>query len=261
MRYSFRLAELLGHVPDPRRRPGTIKDIAEATGLDRHQVASLLKNEMKYIPLEALSRLCEFLVEKGYVSADQLPGALFAIETENFWELLARRSRLELCVGIRRELNESYVAGGWVVASDSVLLGEVLNGVSSLGGTAKYAKSGTQPPHPEHIRQSLVLSPGVDSREAVLKRASHVYQEFVDAPNDKSLVCLGSVKSNPVVELIFAEAFGCEPFTTQDTVARPEDRSCPFMMRYRDDDPHPHSCSAGRDLAQGVAAKAEGFYY
>jgi hypothetical protein len=54
MRYAFRLAELLGHTPDRRKRPGTIKSIVEHTGLDRHQVASLLKNEAKYIPLEAL---------------------------------------------------------------------------------------------------------------------------------------------------------------------------------------------------------------
>ena len=44
MRYSFRLAEVVNHVPDPRRRPGTIKAICDYTGLDRHQVAALLKN-------------------------------------------------------------------------------------------------------------------------------------------------------------------------------------------------------------------------
>ena len=33
----------LGHVPDPRKRPGTIKAIVEYTGLDRHQVAALLE--------------------------------------------------------------------------------------------------------------------------------------------------------------------------------------------------------------------------
>ena len=79
MQYSFRLAELLGHVPDPRKRPGTIKAIVEYTGLDRHQVAALLKNEVKYIPLKALSRLCDFLIEHGHASADQLPGALFSV--------------------------------------------------------------------------------------------------------------------------------------------------------------------------------------
>jgi hypothetical protein len=45
MRYSFRLAEVVGHMPDPRKRPGTIKNICEFTGLDRHQVAALLRSE------------------------------------------------------------------------------------------------------------------------------------------------------------------------------------------------------------------------
>ena len=107
MQYSFRLAELLGHVPDPRKRPGTIKAIVEYTGLDRHQVAALLKNEVKYIPLKALSRLCDFLIEHGHATAEQLPGALFAVEPENFWELLARRRRLEMCVGVRKDSVEN----------------------------------------------------------------------------------------------------------------------------------------------------------
>ena len=138
MRYSFRLAELLGHVPDPRKRPGTIKAVVQYTGLDRHQVASLLKNEVKYIPMDALSRLCDYLVEFGYVSADELPGSLFAVEPEHFWELLARRRRLEMCLGVRAHQGGEWPEGAWVVASDSVLLGELLNGVSTLGGTAKY---------------------------------------------------------------------------------------------------------------------------
>ena len=76
MRYSFRLAEVVGHVPDPRKRPGTIKAICDYTGLDRHQVAALLKNEVKYIPLDALSKLCAYLIERGFAQADELPGRL-----------------------------------------------------------------------------------------------------------------------------------------------------------------------------------------
>src|SRR5258706_9843311 len=72
MRYSFRLAEVVGHMPDPRKRPGHIKNICEFTGLDRHQVAALLKNEVKYVPLDALSKLCAYLIERGYAKADEL---------------------------------------------------------------------------------------------------------------------------------------------------------------------------------------------
>src|SRR5213076_2626441 len=136
MRYSFRLAEVVGHMPDPRKRPGTIKAICEYTGLDRHQVASLLKNEVKYIPLDALSKLCAYLIDRGFAKADELPGRLFGVEPEHFWELIARRRRLELCLGVRQGEERNTLDDAWVVASDSVLLGELLNRATTLGGTA-----------------------------------------------------------------------------------------------------------------------------
>lgn len=267
MRYSFRLAQLLGHVPDSKRRPGTIKAIVDYTGLDRHQVASLLRNEVKYIPLAALSRLCDYLIEQGHVTADQLPGALFAVEPENFWELLARRKRLELCVGVRREEQGEWPEAAWVVASDSVLLGELLNGVSTLGGTAKHLATGGPEssanvrPHPERLQQSLVWSPGQGDESIVVSRAREVHSAFAESSRDQALVCLGSIKSNPVVELVLAESFGCEPFVSQDDVATPRRRNVPFFLRYRDDDPHPNSCGAGLKLARSENTKAPGLYY
>ena len=82
MRYAFRLAELLGHTPDRRKRPGTIKAIVEYTGLDRHQVAALLKNGAKYIPIEALSRLCDYLIEHGDARAEELHPRCLQIDPE-----------------------------------------------------------------------------------------------------------------------------------------------------------------------------------
>ena len=193
MRYSFRLAELLGHSPDPRRRPGTIKAVVEHTGLDRHQVAALLKNEVRYIPLMALSRLCDYLIEHGFCAADVLPGALFAVEPENFWELLARRRRLELCLGVRRPEGRDSLDGAWVVASDSVLLGELLNGVSTLGGTKKHEGVGGEvkipppAPHPEHLRQTLVWSPGQETFDEVTAQAREVYEEFSESGGDRAV--------------------------------------------------------------------------
>jgi hypothetical protein len=269
MRYSFRLAELLGHVPDPRKRPGTIKAIVEYTGLDRHQVAALLKNEVKYIPMQALSRLCDYLIEYGYVSADQLPGALFAVEPEHFWELLARRRRLEMCLGVRRGEEDEWPAGAWVVASDSVLLGELLNGVSSLGGTAKHLQreQGSEyavrslVPHPEHLKQSLVWSPGQVPLEEVIGRAREVYDNFCSPGSDQALICVGSMKSNPVAELILAAAFGCEPFVSVDSVEHAHQRACPFFLQYRAEDPHPPSCGGGVRLSLNDTSSAPGIYF
>ena len=234
MQYSFRLAELLGHVPDPRKRPGTIKSIVEYTGLDRHQVAALLKNEVKYIPLKALSRLCDYLIENGHATSEELPGALFSVEPENFWELLARRKRLEMCVGVRRDVAEKSDVS-FVVAADSVLLGELLNGVTTLGGTAKLAKSEhgsaatVEIPRPEQLKQSLVWSPGQASAEEVIQRAESVYNEFSESKGDKAFIGIGSTKSNPTVEIILARAFNCEPFESQDAVSTPAERPLPFF--------------------------------
>ena len=215
MRYAFRLAELLGHTPDRRKRPGTIKSIVEHTGLDRHQVASLLKNEAKYIPLDALSKLCGYLIDHGYAAADQLPGALFSVNAENFWELLARRGDIEIVVGVRQNEKNDSPEGATVVASDSVLVGELLNGVSTLGGAAKHHGGELDAPMPDRLQQTLVWSPGQVSLDDARERAQEVFEGFVSAQGDRGLVCIGSVKSNPVVELMFADAFGCTPFVTE----------------------------------------------
>jgi hypothetical protein len=254
MRYSFRLAELLGHSPDPRKRPGTIKSIVEYTGLDRHQVSALLKNEVKYIPLQALSRLCDYLIEQGHTTADQLPGALFSVEAEDFWELLAGRNRLELCVGVRSE--EELPESSWIVAADSVLMGELLNGVSTLGGTAKhrYGKDSAAKPHPEYLKQSLVWSPGQADETEVRERAEEAYEDFHRSPGDKALVCLGSVKSNPVVELIMATSFGCTPLKPRTPwphagrAAVPDFPSLPRIMT-----PTSHPAAADCKVAQDTA--------
>ena len=268
MRYAFRLAELLGHTPDRRKRPGTIKSIVEHTGLDRHQVASLLKNEAKYIPLEALSRICDYLIDHGYASADQLPGALFAVNAENFWELLARRGEIEIVLGVRENPATQSPDSATVVASDAVLYGELLNGVSTLGGAAKHQGSSDDDdgkklavPMPDRIQQSLVWSPGEVSLEDARGRATEVFDGFVDAQGDRGMVCIGSVKSNPVVELLFADAFGCTPFVTEDDVDDVSARSCPFFLRYRDSDPQPGGASAGLRLSKNEDAPDPGFYY
>lgn len=272
MRYSFRLAEVVGHVPHPRRRPGTIKAICDYTGLDRHQVAALLKNELKYIPLDAMSKLCAYLIDRGYAKADELPGRLFGVEPEHFWELLARRRRLELCLGVRRGEATDTLDDAWVVASDSVLLGELLNGATTLGGTAEHRRQGSgsgapairspnDRPHPEYLRQSLVWSPGQATLAECQQMARSVYESFGETAGDKALVCLGSNKSNPVVETMVAAAFGCAPFVSQDKVAEPGERQCPLFLRYRDHDPQFPSCFGGVHLAQHHATTTPGIYF
>ncbi len=116
-------------------------------------------------------------------------------------------------------------------------------------------------PMPDRIQQSLVWSPGEVSLVDARARASEVFEGFVDSQGDRGIVCIGSVKSNPVVELLFADAFGCTPFVTEDDVDDVSARSCPFFLRYRDSDPQPGGASAGVRLSKNEDAPEPGFYY
>jgi hypothetical protein len=117
------------------------------------------------------------------------------------------------------------------------------------------------PPHPEHLKQSLVWSPGQVPETEARQRAASTYQDFCQTDGDKALVCVGSVKSNPVVELTLAETFGSTPFHSEDDVANPSDRKIPFFLRYRERDPHPPSNSAGLKLSVSSKSMEPGIYY
>ena len=299
MRYSFRLAKLVGHMPDPRKRPGTIKQICEFTGLDRHQVAALLKSEVKYIPLEAIGKLCDYLLAKRLAKPKDLPGILFALEPENFWELIARRQWVEVCMGVRKDGPDDTLDDAWIVGSDSVMFGELLSGITDFRLWAPKAAADaaipfpTEPPAamtnpegngsngstviqmpipepldpakpllPEVLRQTLVWSPGRNKLEYTTM-ATKIHESFLNQEeDDKALVCIGSVKSNPVVERIIASVFGCPEFESQDKISSSAKRSVPFFLRYRDKDPiHLTSCSGGWQLAEGHAADKPGIYY
>ena len=152
-------------------------------------------------------------------------------------------------------------------------MGALLNGVSTLGGTARYLDmdlgSTTEqpkgsiegPPQPEKLLQTLVWSPGYGSEAAVQKRADYVFDTFSNSPGDKAMVCIGSVKSNPAVECMLSAAFGCEPFVSQDSVQNAMDRACPFFMKYRDFDPKPASSSAGVELSQSQKVDQPRLWY
>ena len=295
MRYSFRLAKLVGHTPDPRKRPGTIKQICEFSNLDRHQVAALLKSEVKYIPLEAIGKLCDYLLAKRLAKPKDLPGILFALEPENFLELIARRQWVEVCMGVRKEGANDTLDDAWIVASDSVMFGELLSGITDYrltapqiaadaaplpsetplpagngnGGPVVVMQNGSPAEHdpakpllPEVLRQTLVWSPG-KNRHEYTTMAAKIHESFWNQEeDDKALIGIGSVKSNPVVERIIANVFGCEPYATQDRVASPANRSVPFFLRYRDTDPaYLTSCCGGRQLAEGHAADKAGIYF
>ena len=267
MKISFRLKELLEEHHDLER--GTIKRISQATTLERHQVAAVLGNKAKYFSMETLAAVCRYLIEHHGVKRADLPGILFRVEAEQFSALVADRKFVELCIGTwtekrrpdearRRPAKKSPPPGSrfpprrWVMASDAYLQGNLLHELFALGNENR----------PEFVEQRLVSAYTKEVPLGKLKQeARRVYRRFRDRVKDRGLICLGSVKSNVVIEAVIAEAFGAEPFVSQDGVKRLKDRSCPFFLRYRDDDAQPPSCHGGLKLGPSKRSMRPGVYY
>ena len=267
MKITFRLKELLEEYHDLER--GTIKRISQATTLERHQVAAVLGNKAKYLSMETLAGVCQYLIEHHGIKRAELPGKLFRVEPEQFSALVADRKFVELCIGAwtdkkrpagtrlrparkHRPVDGRFPPRRWVMASDSYLQGNLLHELFALGNENR----------PEFVEQRLVSAYTRQIALGKLKReAERVYRRFRDRVKDRGLICLGSVKSNVVVEAVIAETFHAEPFASQDGVKRLKDRSCPFFFRYREDDAQPPSCHGGLKLGRSKKSTRPGIYY
>ncbi|MGA2068497.1 MAG: hypothetical protein ABSG86_26220 [Thermoguttaceae bacterium] len=306
MKISLRLAELLG---DKANRRGVLSEIQEECGIERHTVVSWLGNKARYVSLDALGQIADYLAKRG-VNRDILPGALLGRDPEYFWEALATCKRLHFCLGTRR--SPQWAGSDYVMSSDALLQGQMLTeisnrvyrangaaaaesprppgGESQAGGRAGEARhdQGAHPSQPafqggvteQAVAHSLfpefhlLAGPERTMTAANLGRnwakskaeALKLYDEF--SPEACSaLIALGSIKVNPLVEVILARAFSAAPFVTQDDVERPRDRKCPILFRYREEDkvfghdPQPPACCGGVKLAANTPAPLYGMYH
>ncbi len=283
MQIRFRLAEVLNEFRDTGR--GIIKRISEETGLERHQVSALLKNDVQYLSLNSLGAICDYLINTHHMNSYELPGRLFALEPEKFWAFLSERQVLVMSFGVRHEMHDTGLL--WIPAADSFLQGMLLH---ELYGTEQTPTSPAEP-----LRETQVLPHSVSAdqaprfdqymvrccstrsqetqaavRDAEFQQmkweATSAYERFDAIAGSKALVCLGSVKSNGLCELAVARVFSTPPWVSQDGVSRPVERACPFFLRYRDSDVNVTSCHGGRSLAadltgQTVSSDEAGIYF
>ena len=245
MKLNFRLKEILDEHRVNRR--GIIKNITDHTSLERHQVATLMANKTRYLSLDTLAQICDYLIQHHRVNPQDLPGILFGKEPDSFWDLF-RREHLEVCLGIRRSGDEA-----WVTDSDAFMQGTLLNGISAPGLAPRRK--------PQFLHQHLVPAPHAETGAPELSAAKNLYKAFAQQGSNRALVAIGSVKICSISELVVANAFRAEPFERQDSVRRPQDRKCPFLFAYRSDDPKPASCCGGIKLARSKPLKKPGIYY
>jgi len=250
MAFSFRLAELLASLGlNPR---GMIKEICDHTGLERHQVSSVLHNKARSISLDVLSKLCRYLEDKK-IDPAILPGALFVHEPGNFCALLTERHRIDVCFGVRTGGDVALV-----MAHDSLLNGTLLQEI-----TGERERSGSR--RLTEFHQCHVPAPPKESaKEADFRAGFDVarehYLEFERHPADRAFVFLGSQKSCSPVEILFANAFGVEPFK-RDAAKTPAERKCPFFFFYRSTDASPPSCAGGTRLSIAQKTPEPGLHY
>jgi hypothetical protein len=296
MKLSIRLAEIL---KDQIHRRGLIAEIEDYTGIERHTVAGLLNNTVKYVSIEALAKISDYLIQVQGVDPSTLPGALIGRDPELFWDMLAGCEQLDFCLGTR--VSEEWPGAEYVMATDSRLQGVLLSKL------ARFEIDWGAPPAQDEPEDKAKAKEGLKPKREPVRR--HLYPEFhlVPAPDrhvtaknpgpkwpdvraqieslyyrrgeedpdggragDKkekekrkgsALIALGSVKVNPVVEMMLATTFGADPFVSQDQVARAKDRRCPIMFRYRHADPQPPACCGGVQVAADTAAPQAGLYY
>ena len=245
MRVTFVLKKILEAHNGCRR--GAIKHICNNTKLERHYVSDLLNNRVKAISTEVLYEICKYLHTYHGIDRQQLPGCLFEFEAAGFWSLLADCD-VEVCFGVRamKERTEPR----WVNAYDSYLQGVLLRELFSMGHDKLSDLK-------QHLVRSVSPEIGIEETKQETKE---LHDEFHAGSGNRALVCLGSVKSNPVSERVIAGLFECQPFETKE-VYSPRERRCPIFFEYRRNDPQAKSCHGGLHLTSRRKKSRPGIYY
>ena len=269
MKVVLKLAELFDvHAGGSRGQIQKIVDFLDKRGikLDRHAVSAMLHNEVKYLSLETLGHICDYLVTELGMPTASLPGALFELVPESFMEMLVKSRDMAFCLGHRT--NEAWVGQDFVVANDSHLQSELLAQVLRCKRPAEEAiEEDAQHESADYHRlhQFFVAAPSERATAAQWSEACNAARKCHRWLNEKAagkaLIALGSNKVNLVVELILARAFSATPFESQDNVALAQERACPLMFRYRERDPKPPSFCGGMTLARKEKAARPGIYY
>jgi DNA-binding Xre family transcriptional regulator len=227
-------------------------EIAAATGLTEYQIRQLRKNEAKWVNMGHLAKICQFLIREKLATLSELPGLLFALVPDEFWPRLAEREEITLSVGVRFDTHRN---NDFLVDADSKLRDVVMESLTEeareVGQTPKLV-----PTSVNSWRANNATSTDIQ------KEARQHYREFARRRVHNALVVIGTMKVNPIFDLVLETAFPrAHAFTSEDTVAWVGDRSCPFFIRYKEESRHPESCAGGQRLSSDDAGDGPGIYW
>ena len=240
--------------------------IAEDMQLTEFQLKNLLNNETPKIDRRHLAKVCRYLVDMGLADQHELPAGLFRMQPEHFWQLLTERKRVEMFMGVRRD---DHWNDQVVIAADSVIQANFLYRMSQVSRTGVKRRKSRPSKSRQIIDPRLVRAWGVNGSEDsdIQAEAKRLFRGFLKSHEDEdvednALIGFGSVKSNPVIEPSIAWCFRrAKPFISEDDVDDAQERTCPFVVLYRDTDPHPPSVCGGTRLSRKDPGSGPGIYY
>jgi DNA-binding Xre family transcriptional regulator len=235
-----------------------LKELSKETGITENGLKHLLDVDATTINQSNLNRVCNYLLRVGLVHESDLPDLLFSKRYDSFWPLLSDRHHIEMVTGSRRDEKDGLEV---VSAADSILQCNLLY---ELTHDAAQGRQSTRK-LPRRVIDSWLVEAwdfeGANHTD-VMQKTRKLYRGFDRKSGDRGLVLFGSIKSNPLFDCTFANCFSrARPFQPEDDVAKPGERSCPVMLRYRQKDPTPPSCCGGVQLSKEQPGKEPGIYY
>jgi hypothetical protein len=253
MKIEIRLKEALEQIK--QGWDGTIQSLAKEAQVDRHTIKRLCSNDMTNPPLEAIGRLCGWLIDHGY-PADRLPQALFAAAPDKLWDLIFQLKQLTFILGEYNRVEERYPAKYWISTRDAWVAGQVIEHVSMLDSRP----SGQKP----RLRTQYVPfhfgSPDAHVAEEQFKadkaNAKEIFKTMRSSPPKHGAMMIGSQKVNYITEYFIADLFNVQPFTTPVGKCK-----VPFFLIYRSFDREMASCCAGMKLPGSKKENKPGIYY
>jgi len=236
---SFQLEKLLQscHCDDW----GIIERIHEKTGLSRRIISQLRDNTANSISLDTLEKIVGFFDSEYHISPSELLGSLFGVQPSGFWTMFdSTRSEhfdVQICQGVRYDIKTSEPR--WINAYDAYLSATFIR---QLLACSKGRQS--------NLKQYLLRSwLNKEHQKQIFDEAECFYTDFRNNPESTSLVCIGSMKTQPLSECVLANVFGVKPFVPPRTeVEHLRGRHIPVYFRYRINDPDLPSCFGGRKL-------------
>ena len=221
---------------------GAIEQIHKKTGLSRSITSQLKDNSANSISLDTLEKIAGFFESEYHIPPAELLGALFGVQPSGFWKMFdASRSEhfeVQICQGVRYDPKTSEPR--WINAYDAYLSATF---ITQLLASSEGRQS--------HLKTHLPRSWNSENERQIFDEAEGFHADFQNNRASRALVCIGSMKTQPLSECVLADLFKVKPFTPSRLgVEHIKTRHIPMYFQYRLNDPDLPSSCGGRKFTQ-----------